>query len=134
MFRQFVNAKPFALDAALLLLRVSFGLLLMRHGWDKLSSYDENAGTFPDPLGVSPPFSLMLTIFAEFFCSALLVIGLFTRPALLVLIITFLVIVLMIHGDDPLNDKEHGFNYLFAFIAIFLAGPGKYSVDALIKK
>jgi putative oxidoreductase len=134
MFRQFLNAKPFALDAALLLLRVSFGLLLMRQGWDKLASYNENASTFPDPLGVSPSFSLMLTIFAEFFCSAFVVVGLFTRPALLVLMITFVVIVLLIHGSDPLNDKEHGLNYLFAFLSIFLTGPGKYSVDALIKK
>jgi putative oxidoreductase len=134
MFRQFINIKPFASDAALFVLRVSFGLLLMRHGWDKLSTYSENANTFPDPLGVGNSFSLILTIFSEFFCSVLIALGLFTRPALLTLIITFLVIVMMIHGSDPLGDKEHGLMYLFAFVALFMTGPGKYSADALIRK
>jgi putative oxidoreductase len=134
MLKQIFGTRPFALDAAFLLLRVSFGLLLMRHGWDKLSTYSENASTFPDPLGVGTSFSLMLTIFAELFCSALVVVGFFTRPALLLLMMTFLVIVSLIHGNDPLSDKEHGLMYLFGFLSIFLTGPGKYSADALIKK
>ena len=115
---------------AILILRVGFALLLIPHGYDKLQEFLAGHHDFPDPLHVTPIVSQGLTIFAEFFCSILLFLGLFTRPALVVLIICMTIIAFLIHGNDPLGDKEHALLYLIAYISIFLTGAGKYSLDA----
>ena len=115
---------------AILILRVGFALLLMPHGYDKLQEFLAGHHYFPDPLHVTPIVSHGLTIFAEFFCSFLLFLGLFTRPALIVLIICMTTIAFLIHGNDPLGDKEHALLYLIAYNSIFLTGAGKYSLDA----
>jgi len=48
------------------------------------------------------------------------------------LIILFLVIIFVVHGDDPWGKKEMAIIFLMSFSAIFFTGPGKYSVDNLI--
>ena len=35
----------------------------------------------------------------------------------------------IVHGADPLAKKEMALLYFIAFVAIFLAGPGKFSID-----
>ncbi|WP_435354517.1 DoxX family protein [Emticicia sp. SJ17W-69] len=117
---------------AILILRVGLALLLIPHGYDKLQEFLAGHHDFPDPLHVTPMVSHGLTVFAEFFCSILLLLGLFTRPALLVLIVCMAIIAFVIHGNDPLGDKEHALLYLLAYISIFLTGAGKYSLDARI--
>lgn len=134
MFSKIWSTKPWATDLGLLLLRLSVGILMMTHGWPKFIHYAERVDKFPDPLGVGHPASLLLTIFAELFCSGFLVIGLFTRFALIPLIITTLVIVFVVHGNDPLGDKEHGILFLIPYLALLLAGPGKYAADRLLKR
>ena len=52
----------------LLILRVFFGLLLMNHGIQKWSNFQELSAAFPDPLGVGSPLSLGLAIFGELVC------------------------------------------------------------------
>ena len=46
----------------------------------------------------------------------LLIIGLFTRQAVIPLIITMLVAIFVIHGDDPFKDKEMAILYLIPYI------------------
>ena len=45
-----------------------------------------------------------------------------------------LVVIVIVHQNDPFKEKEHAISFLIPFIALLLTGPGKYSVDALIKK
>jgi putative oxidoreductase len=45
-----------------------------------------------------------------------------------------LVIIFVIHGEDPFADREHALLYLLSYIALFFTGPGKYSVDNLVQK
>jgi putative oxidoreductase len=45
-----------------------------------------------------------------------------------------LVAVGIIHGSDPFGDKEHALIYLMAYLALWLLGSGRFSVDALIRK
>jgi len=134
MLHRLWSTKPWAVDIALLALRLCMSLLMMTHGWSKFIHYSERASDFPDPLGVSSPVSLLLTIFAELFCSGFLLIGLFTRLALIPLMVTMLVAVFIIHRGDPFGDKEHAISFLIPYLALFLSGPGKYSVDRLLKR
>jgi len=134
MLKWIMSIRPVALDAALLLLRVPAGLLLMQYGWEKFSNYAAWSADFPDPLGVGSAISLDLCIFAELFCAGFLVLGLFSRFALVPLIINLVVIALVVHAGDPIKEREHAFSFLFPFLTLLLAGPGKYSLDNLFMK
>jgi putative oxidoreductase len=48
---------------ALLLLRASFGLMMLTHGWPKLINFSSKAGTFPDPLATKEMSMLYLAAF-----------------------------------------------------------------------
>ncbi|HEX2897656.1 MAG TPA: DoxX family protein [candidate division Zixibacteria bacterium] len=122
-------------NVGLLVLRATTGLLLaFGHGWGKLSNYSEMSTQFADPFGFGMAASLGMTFFAEFFCAIAVALGILARVATLPLIIMFLTIVLLIHGEDPWAKKEFALLYLIPFLTILLTGPGKYSLDNLIFK
>ena len=122
--------RPLATDLALLLLRVAAGgIMAYSHGWGKLQKMLSGDMGFADPIGVGEEVSLILTVFAEFLCGILVALGLFTRAALVPLIITMLVAVFIIHADDPFSKQEFGLLYLIPYITLFLTGPGKLSLD-----
>ena len=77
-----------ATSAILLIVRIIFGVLLMNHGIEKWSNYQELSAVFPDPLGVGSPLSLGLAIFGELACSMAFIIGFLYRLAMLPMIFT----------------------------------------------
>jgi putative oxidoreductase len=117
---------------ALLLLRVWLGVtMLSNHGYEKLIHFRDKAGGFPDPLGVGHAASLALVVFAEFFCSLLLILGLLTRLGALVLAINMAVAFFVIH-KGALSGEHSGelaFIYLAGYVTLLFAGPGRFSVD-----
>lgn len=119
-------------DVALLVLRLWLGLsLLILHGSGKLTGFSQMSGNFPDPLGVGSTASLALAVFAEVLCAALLVIGLFTRAAAAILAITMATACFLVHKgalSGP-NSGELAFIYLAGFVAVLIAGAGRFSVD-----
>lgn len=123
-------------DTALLLLRLVFGAaMIYGHGWGKLTRLlGDEPIKFADPFGFGPEASLVLVVIAEVLCAALLMAGLFTRYVTIPLIITMAVVVFIAHIDDPFNRMEKGVLYLAAYLSLFLMGPGKYSLDTLIRK
>ena len=117
----------------LLVMRVSIGCMMMfGHGLDKLLHFSQKAGEFSDPLGVGSTASLILVIFAEFFCSLLVIIGFATRLSVVPLIVTIAVAVLVIHTDDPWQKKEFALLYFVPFLTLMITGAGRYSIDGLI--
>jgi putative oxidoreductase len=118
-----------ATDWGLLILRLGVSAPMIHHGYGKLIAYPELSGKFPDPLGVGTAASLGLTIFAEFFCSIALALGLFSRLASIPLIITMLVAAFIINADGSWGDKELAVLYLIPYLTILLAGPGRISLD-----
>ena len=73
----------------------------MTHGLDKFSNFSTYVMQFPPMFGMSPSMALSMAIFAELICAALVVLGLFTRLALIPLIITMSVAFFMVHAMDP---------------------------------
>ena len=116
-------------DVAILLLRIGAAALIMTHGIPKLMRILDGDFGFGDPLGIGSTASLFLVTFAEAICAALVLLGMFTRVALIPLIINMTVVVFVAHADDPFGRKELGLFFLINFIVLFLTGPGKYSVD-----
>lgn len=128
------STKPISKDIGIFILRIGAALMMLTHGWDKLSNYSAKLMTFSDHLGIGSALSLQLAIFAEFFCAILLALGLMTRLALVPLMITMMVAGFLAHAADPFPNKEKAFLFLLIFIALFLLGPGRYSVDGQLKK
>ena len=124
---------PRSTDAGLLVLRLWFGLCMAGlHGWGKLTGYSGMSGGFADPFGIGPAASLSLVIFAEFFCAILIVLGLFTRFAALVLSINMLTAFFVAHNGalSGENSGEMAFLFFGAWLVLLIAGAGRYSLDA----
>ena len=104
------------------------------HGFEKLQQFlAHHSAGFPDPLHVGERLSHGLSIFAELFCSILVALGLFFRPALLVLLALTLIIATQIHAGKTLTDGEHALLFFIGFLALFFTGPGPYSLDSFFK-
>lgn len=127
-----VTAHSHTVDLGLFILRVGISLLMIPHGWAKLNRLNEGNDEFYNFLGLGSEISLMLIVIAELFCSILLILGIGTRAILIPLMIGMFVIVFMVHGSDPMSDKEHGLLFLVPYVTLFITGPGKYSLDYLI--
>jgi putative oxidoreductase len=121
---------------ATLLLRLTAGLLLMaNYGFTKLSQFTSRAPHFANPFGLGPTASYSLVVFAEFFCAALVVLGLFTRLACIPIIIVMVVALTIAHKNNfAPGHGETAILYLLSFLVILLTGPGKLSVDRLLFK
>lgn len=132
MIDQNINGKY--LDPALLLLRLQAGLLMLTHGYPKLVNFSDRMDKFADPFGLGSPTSLALVVFAEFFCSILVILGFKVRLAVIPLMITMLVVIFHAHWDDPFGRKELPLMFLGIYIALLLLGAGKYSMESLFSK
>jgi putative oxidoreductase len=129
MFKKLTNAAPLNLDLGLLILRFFSFAFMLSHGWPKFQKLVVGNFQFGDPLGVGVEISLVLAVFAEFFCSLLIMIGFLTRPALMLSAITMAVAAFVAHDGDPFKQKELALLYLVVSVALIFTGPGKYAID-----
>ena len=123
-----------AFSAAMLLLRLGAGILMMHHGYDKLIHFDSLRHSFTNMLGLGSSLSLTLDIFAELFCAFFVVLGLFTRLATIPVLIAMSVAFFHAHQGDIFGKGELPALYLVAFMTILLLGPGRVSVDGMMGK
>jgi putative oxidoreductase len=118
----------------MLLLRLCFGILIIsQHGMPKLMKFAAIAPTFYDPMGIGGKWSLVMVLFAEVFCGMFIVLGLFTRLAVIPLIILMLVAFFGRH-NGIVGEGEASLLYLTAYLVLLFCGPGRVSVDGMIKK
>lgn len=131
-------------SAGLLVMRAGFGLMMLfGHGLPKLQNYS----TYVEKWSVAPaiwplskmsmPMSLMATIGAELFASALLVLGIMTRPAAFVLGFAMCVAAFQVHGAHPFFStggpaKEMAVLYLLPAFVLIITGAGQFSLDSAI--
>ena len=113
----------------LLVLRLWLGLtMFFNHGVDKLNHFSVMSSKFPDPLGIGPAPSLALVTFAETAGALLLALGLLTRFAALTLVIDLGVAFIMVHKSVT-GLGELAFIYSAGYVALLLAGGGRFSID-----
>jgi putative oxidoreductase len=62
------------------------------------------------------------------------ILGFFTRFFLIPPIINMAVAAFIFHSADPFAVKEKAIMYLIVFVALFFTGPGKFSLQAVLKK
>jgi putative oxidoreductase len=126
-----------AFNFATLILRIGGGsLMFVNHGLMKLNHFGQMSDKFVNPLHIGSATTLAIVIFAEVFCSALLILGLFTRWVCIPLIIdmTFAFVKVHLMKIGPAPGGELPLLFLTVFIALLFTGPGQVSVDRLIGK
>jgi putative oxidoreductase len=94
---------------------------------------------FPFPFSIIPTdISWFLSTWSELLGAIALVIGFGTRFFSLSLIILTLVAWASVHAGHGYNVCNNGFKlpliYLLMFVPLLLSGPGKLSIDHLIKR
>ena len=130
---------PSSMDAGLLFLRISVGLsLFLKHGYEKIFNFHQMAPTFSDPMHIGSRTSLFMAMISDGVCSWLIIFGLGTRwAALYSFIVVFVAWSMRDHflyfGHLTADHGELSLLYLVSFIAIFIAGPGRYSVDRVLR-
>ncbi|MBP6576443.1 MAG: DoxX family protein [Chryseobacterium sp.] len=119
----------------ILVLRLFVGISMLTHGLPKLEKLIANDKIeFMNFLGLGSAISLVLVVFAEFLCSVFLILGFLTRFSTIPLMVTMLVAFFVVHGSDPYATKELSLMYFFFYLAIFILGSGKFSLDWLFSK
>ena len=120
------------LNTGLLFMRLFVGIFMLTHGFDKLMNYAQLSQSFPDIIGLGSKAALNLIIFAEFGCSILLILGLFTRLATVPLIIGMSVAAFAAQAGQSFAAKELAIVYFCIYIGLMILGPGKFSLDGCI--
>lgn len=139
------SSHPINLAFGLLLIRIIIGVLVAFYGYEKLTHFEEFAASEfwaknVSFLGMTGKIPLALTIFAELFCSILLIFGLFTRLAIIPLVICMSYIIVNIAKMTIINSGDNGteintaFVYLIIYIALFFTGAGNFSFDKIIAR
>ena len=135
MIKKILNpgSYPANIDWVLLLLRVIGGSFMLTHGIGKYYKLIGDAPiTFQDPLGVGATASLTLAVITEVFCAVLLIFGIGTRLMAIPLLITMLGAAFIVHGSNGFGKMEMALLYSVIFLALTIAGGGKYSVDNVL--
>lgn len=128
-------------DIGLLIARVITGAVFIGHGGQKLFSWwggggIEGTGASFEKVGLSPGEPLaVLAGSGEFFGGILLILGLLTRLGAFAIATSMVVAIVSMHLPGPfLDGYEYPLTLLGISILLLLAGPGRYSFDAVIRR
>ncbi|NHB87464.1 DoxX family protein [Photorhabdus tasmaniensis] len=131
-FDQFVNYPDFAK----LFLRLSLGCLMLLHGIHKVQP-DGLKGIEAMLTNVEvPTFIAYGVLIGEIVCPVLIILGIFTRVAALIVALTMGVAVVLIHGSDIffLNNATGGWGvesaglFFLVALSIMFQGSGRFTL------
>ncbi|EFC4345261.1 DoxX family protein, partial [Escherichia coli] len=122
-------------DTGLLLLRLTFGILMLFHGVAKIEHGVNWIVSILQAVGL-PGFIAYGVYIGEVVAPVLIILGIFTRPAALIYALTLLVATLLVGTGKFFTLTEVGawgleneMLYFMGGIVIMLLGAGRYSVS-----
>ena len=133
MSLRFNNLSRFS-DLTLFALRALTGAFLVHETWDNVSSaarmaeFVEFLGKFGFP---APALFAPLSVAVQFGCGILLILGLLTRAAGLLIAANFVVAVIMVHWSEPFRGWWPAIVLVFLGLHFAAAGSGKFGLDAM---
>jgi len=129
-----------AADIGLTVPRIAAGLMLaIGHGWGKMPPSEGFIAGVEDLGFPLPILFAWLAGISEFFGGVLLALGLFTRPAAMMIAGTMFVAAFIRHWDDAFflggggASKEPAILYLIIALAFVLAGSRRFSIDRQLR-
>ena len=127
-------------DLGKLILRITLAVLILLHGIAKLQNGIDFISGMVTNAGMPAIFAYGVYI-GEVLAPILLLVGLFTRPAALIIAINMVVAIMLVHMAELwMLTKTGGWAlelqgmFLFAAVTIALIGPGRYSLDAKLRR
>lgn len=123
---------PIWTEPLLLAARLYAGITIAGAGLDKLPAPDWMTDQVTQIGFPAPAFFALAACFTEFAAGALLALGLFTRPAALLLAWTMGVASFAFHGLTPILDMHIAQGFVWLFVVYLALGGGRLSIDALI--
>ena len=126
----------------LLVIRLYWGWSFAQTGWGKLMNLERTTKFFASLDLPAPKLNAIAAGSTELIGGVLLALGLFTRfasPALMVVMIVAYITadreaLIAIFSDGDKFTGAAPFLFLFAALIVFAFGPGKLSLDALVRK
>lgn len=123
-------------NAGLLIIRIGLGVMMMMHGFPKLSGGVETwikIGGTMNLIGIDffPVAWGFMAAVTETIGGLFLLLGLFFRPVNLLLIFT-MIMASLVHLMDPeqsIMDASSAIELGVVFLGLLFLGPGKYSID-----
>lgn len=106
--------------------------LALAHGVGKLPPTDPFVARVASMGLPAPGLFAWLAALGEFGGGLLLALGLLTRAAAIVVGGGMLVTVALAHAGDPFSAREAAVLFLAIGVLYALAGPGRYSLDAML--
>lgn len=120
-----------------LALRLAIGVRLVEGTQDNVFSTArmEEFATFLAERGTPfPMFSAHLSVYAQFICGILIVIGLFTRPAGFIMTVNFVCALIIAHRDTPFLQTWQAVMMLAGAIYFLFSGAGPLALDRLLRR
>jgi putative oxidoreductase len=122
-------------DTGKLVLRLALGILILLHGVAKVTKGVDGVGGMLASHGL-PAFLAYAVYVGEILAPVLLIVGLFTRPAAVIVAINMLVAIWLVHRKDlgALNGQggwalELQGMFLFAAISLAFTGGGRFGLS-----
>ena len=120
-----------------LLLRLSIGIMLIHHGYEKLENIENFADAFVRPLHLPfPIFFSYVAAFSEIMGSWLIIFGLATRLGALAILgtVSFGIYHALVTSGFNIYLLELLVLYWGGAVCVVLNGGGKFSIDHLISR
>jgi putative oxidoreductase len=126
-------------DEALLVARLLLIALYLLSGWSKLTDYAGTVGFMTQVGAPLPALAAAVAIFMEVPVAIAILLGAFTRPLAVLMALYTLGAAFIGHhywtmtGPAQLDNLIHFYknvSIMGGFLLLYVAGPGKYSLDA----
>lgn len=121
----------------IIFLRLVIGWRLIAGVWDyamQIKPMSEVAGFFEQLHLPLPAVSAFVSVYAQFICGILFILGLWTRAAAIFMIINFTVAILAAHLQDGIEQSFAAWAILSASVLFLFNGSGKPAVDNLLNR
>jgi putative oxidoreductase len=123
---------PYNIDVALLILRLTLGIILLYHGIPKLMNFSATVGGFQTMGLPAPSLAAAFALLAEVLGGLLILFGVAVDLAAILVIIDMLGAITLVHWSNGFDFTkggwEHPFTVLATALALALAGPGRMAV------
>lgn len=116
----------------ILALRLAVGVRLVEGTQDNVfhAARMEEFAKFLAAIGApAPMFSAYLSAYAQFICGILIILGLFTRPAGLVMVVNFVVALVLAHRNTPFLQTWQAAMMLAGALYFLFCGAGPIALD-----
>jgi putative oxidoreductase len=122
---------PYHPDAALLILRLVLGIIMIYHGYPKLTGFAGTAGFFASAGVPLPTLAAAFATVVEVFGGILIIIGVAADLAGLLFAIDMVGAMIFVHIKNGFATSSGGIEFPLALLAMALvvafAGPGKFA-------